>query len=73
MDEKSKTIKLLPFEDLKKALNEKGIEYDENGEQLPPIEGTISCSFMAREKWILDFGAKIIYKRKKKDRLKEAV
>lgn len=48
-------------------------ECDENGEQLPPIEGTISCSFMAREKWILDFGAKIIYKRKKKDRLKEAV
>jgi hypothetical protein len=51
---------------------EKG-ECDENGEQLPPIEGTISCSFMAREKWILDFGSKIIYKRKKKDRLKEAV
>ena len=48
-------------------------ECDENDEQLPPIEGTISCNFMAREKWILDFGAKIIYKRKKKDRLKEAV
>lgn len=48
-------------------------ECDENGEKLPPIEGTISCCFMAREKWILDFGAKIIYKRKKKDCLKEAV
>ena len=29
MDEKSKTIKLLPFEDLKKALKDKGVEYDE--------------------------------------------
>ncbi len=37
---------------------------DENGEQLPPIEGIISSPFMAKEGWVLDFGAKIIYKLK---------
>lgn len=37
---------------------------DENGEQLPPVEALISSPFMAKEGWVLDFGAKIIYKRK---------
>ena len=37
---------------------------DENGEQFPPIEGLISSEFMVRQGWALDFGARIIYKRK---------
>ena len=37
---------------------------DENGEQIPPVEGLISSDFMAKQRWVLDFGAKIIYKRK---------
>lgn len=37
---------------------------DENGEQIPPVEGLLSSDFMAKQRWILDFGAKIIYKRK---------
>ena len=37
---------------------------DEEGEQLPPVEGIICSPFMAKEGWVLDFGAKIIYKRK---------
>lgn len=36
----------------------------ENGEQIPPVEGLISSDFMAKQGWSLDFGAKIIYKRK---------
>jgi hypothetical protein len=38
--------------------------YDEDGEQLQPVEAIICSPFMAKEGWILDFGAKIIYKRK---------
>lgn len=38
--------------------------YDENGEPLPPVEGLISSEFMAQQGWALDFGARIIYKRK---------
>lgn len=37
---------------------------DTNDEQLPPIEVVLGFPFMARESWILDFGAKIIYKLK---------
>jgi len=37
---------------------------DVNGEQIPPVEGLISSDFMAKQGWALDFGAKIIYKRK---------
>ena len=46
---------------------------DENGEPLPPIEGLICSEFMAQQGWALDFGAMIIYKRKLKEHLKEAV
>lgn len=35
---------------------------DENGEQLPPVEALVGSPFMAKEKWVLDFGANIIYK-----------
>lgn len=37
---------------------------DTNGKQLPPIEVVLGFPFMARERWILDFGAKLIYKLK---------
>lgn len=48
-------------------------ECDPNGEPLPPIEALLGSPFMAREEWALDFGAKIIYKRKNLLELKEAV
>lgn len=61
----------LPHNDLFKVMpryiiqsDEVGV--DEKGDKLPPIEGVISSSFMAKEGWVLDFGAKIIYKRKPK-------
>jgi len=37
---------------------------DENGNELPPIVSLIGSPFMSRENWVLDFGARIIYKRK---------
>lgn len=37
-------------------------ECDEEGNPLVPIEGMIGSPFMAKQKWILDFGAKAIYK-----------
>lgn len=37
---------------------------DTDGNQLPPIEVVIGSPFMAKERWILDFGAKIMYKLK---------
>ena len=37
---------------------------DENGNQLPPVVSLIGSPFMSRENWVLDFGAKIIYRRK---------
>lgn len=46
---------------------------DANGEQLPPIEALISSSFMAKQGWVLDFGAEIIYRRKSPALLKDAV
>ena len=39
--------------------------------QYPPVEALVGSSFIASQGWVLDFGAKIIYKRKKA--LKEAV
>ena len=46
---------------------------DENGNQLPPVGALIGSPFMAKEGWVLDFGAQIIYKRKSSNHLKEAV
>lgn len=45
MDDNPKKIKLLPFEDLKKALDEKGIEYDERKirEAYFPLEDVEAC------------------------------
>ena len=37
---------------------------DTNGEQLPPIEVVLGFPFMVREGWVLDFGARMIYKHK---------
>jgi hypothetical protein len=37
---------------------------DTKGEQIPPIELLFGSPFLAREEWTLDFGAKIMYKRK---------
>ena len=46
---------------------------DKNGNPLLPVEAIISSSFMAKEGWVLDFGANIIYKRKSATLLREAV
>lgn len=46
------------------AIDPKEGMLDENGQQLEPVEAVIGASFMAREGWILDFGAKVIYKPK---------
>lgn len=46
---------------------------DKNGYPLPPVEAIVSSPFMAKEGWILDFGAGIIYRRKQSALLKEAV
>lgn len=46
---------------------------DEEGEPLPPIEAIICSPFMAKEGWILDFGAEIMFKRKRETCFKEAV
>ena len=46
---------------------------DTNGEQLPPIEVLIGSPFMAKEGWVLDFGACIIYKLKDENDFREAV
>ena len=37
---------------------------DDNGNLLVPLEGMIGSPFMARQEWVLDFGAKAIYRRK---------
>ena len=42
-------------------------------EGLPPVEALIGSPFMARQGWVLDFGAGIIYKRRTKEALKETV
>ena len=44
---------------------------DTNGDQVPPIEALLGSPFLANEGWSLDFGAKIVYKRKSKCHLKE--
>ena len=46
---------------------------DKNGNPLPPVEAIISSPFMAKEGWVLDFGADIVYKRKSAALLREAV
>lgn len=46
---------------------------DKNGFPLPPVEAIISSPFMAKEGWVLDFGADIVYKRKSATILKDAV
>ena len=46
---------------------------DKDGEPLPPVEAVICSPFMAKEGWILDFGAEIIYRRKSTVLLKDAV
>lgn len=46
---------------------------DKNGEPLPPVEAIISSPFMAKEGWVLDFGADIIYRRKSAAMMKNAV
>ena len=46
-------------------------EDDSDKDQVPPIEVLIGSPFMAEEGWILDFGAKIVYKLKDVDYLKE--
>ena len=42
-------------------------------EGLPPVEALIGSPFMARQGWVLDFGAMVIYKRKDVQEFKEAV
>lgn len=37
-------------------------ECDDEGTPLSPIDGMISSPFMARQKWIIDFGVKALYK-----------
>lgn len=37
---------------------------NENGQPLDPVEAIIGSSFMAKKGWVLDFGAKVIYKPK---------
>ena len=59
---------VLPYYIIPSIKIEKG-EY--KGEYLQPVEGIISSEFMAKHGWILDFGAKIIYKLK--ESIKEAV
>ena len=44
------------------------ISYDEGGskgkdDQLPPIEALIGSPFMSKQGWVLDFGAKVIFRR----------
>lgn len=46
------------------AIDPKEGMLDENVQPLEPVEAIIGASFMAREGWILDFGAKVIYKPK---------
>ena len=46
---------------------------DKNGTPLLPVEAIISSPFMAKEGWVLDFGADIVYKRKSAAMLREAV
>ena len=38
---------------------------DDKGNQLPSIEAIICSPFMAKQGWVLDFGARVIYKRRK--------
>ena len=40
------------------------IDRDGDSIERPPVEAIISCPFMAKEGWVLDFGIKHIYKRR---------
>lgn len=65
-------IKEVNHQDLFKSLPHYLIPPFTRGDnQYPPLEALVSSEFMAKQGWALDFGAKIIYKRKKA--LKEAV
>lgn len=44
-----------------------------DGEFPPPVEALVGSPFMAKQGWVLDFGAKIIYRRKPMEVLKVAV
>ena len=46
---------------------------DENGNEIPPIGAIVGSPFMSKQGWVLDFGAKIIYKLKKDVELEEAI
>ena len=46
---------------------------DKEGLPLPPVEAIISSPFMAKEGWVLDFGADIVYKRRSSVLLKDAI
>ena len=37
---------------------------DEDGDDLPPVEMLLGSAFLGREGWVLDFGAKAMYKRR---------
>ena len=43
------------------TITEEG-ECDDEGTPLSPIDGMIGSTFMARQKWIIDFGVKALYK-----------
>ena len=63
-----KGIEGVPFESSFKVtphyvLEPEEDQCDEDGEQLPPIEGIIGSPFMGKEGWVLDFGINYIYKR----------
>ena len=58
-------IKEVNHQDLFKSLPHYLIPSFTRGDnQYPPVEALVSSEFMARHGWILDFGAKIIYKLK---------
>ena len=48
-------------------------ECDDESDVLPPVDGIIGSPFMAKEGWVLDFGAKIIYKQKRNSTYAEAI
>ena len=62
MDEKSKKIKLLPLEALKKALDERGIEYDDMEIKRPyfPLEDVEACLYDTTPSFIRHLSATYI-------------
>lgn len=53
-------IKVIPIN----IIEAKDGQCDEEGKPLEPVQAVIGAPFMAKEGWVLDFGAKIIYKLK---------